>query len=128
MKLENSIQDNKTIQNLKFNSQIKMVRSGLGWPRASRPGGWRAFCAEPVYQLPWPLLACPTSICSLPCHPSVCLHVWLEHHFQADKALVFSEEDNPACSPPSVPFLRSRLSSTRAAPASVPSAWRRWPH
>ncbi|OWK11225.1 hypothetical protein Celaphus_00006748, partial [Cervus elaphus hippelaphus] len=51
MKLETSIQDNKTIQNLKFNTETKLVRGG---PRAgrSRPpglqGATRAFlCAEP---------------------------------------------------------------------------------
>lgn len=38
MKLETSIQDNKTIQNLKFNTETKLVRGG---PRAgcSRPPG-----------------------------------------------------------------------------------------
>lgn len=128
MKLENSIQDNKTIQNLKFNSQIKMVRSGLGGLRGSQARKWgAAFLAEPNHQLPRPLPACPPSIFSLPCHPSVCLHVWPEHHFQADKALVCPEEDNPACRPPSVPSLHFRLSSARAALAPVPSAWRRWP-
>lgn len=46
MKLENSLQDSKTIQNLKFNTETKLVRSGpCAWgellaPYPSLPGPW----------------------------------------------------------------------------------------
>lgn len=41
MKLENSIQDNKTIQNLKFNTEAKLVRGGPCADPAPEEGvGW----------------------------------------------------------------------------------------
>lgn len=59
MKLENSLQDNKTIQNLKFNTETKLVRGG--------PCAWGELLA-PYHSLPRPWL------CGR-CHarPSVCL-------------------------------------------------------
>lgn len=38
MKLETSIQDNKTIQNLKFNTETKLVRGGTRAGRSRPPG------------------------------------------------------------------------------------------
>ncbi|KAK1344670.1 LOW QUALITY PROTEIN: hypothetical protein QTO34_013368 [Cnephaeus nilssonii] len=40
MKLENSIQDNKTIQNLKFNSQIKMSKEEMATLKECLAGPW----------------------------------------------------------------------------------------
>lgn len=98
MKLENSIQDNKTIQNLKFNSETKLVRGspvlvGQALPLQPQglPGqeGGLLSLQSLGPSAPSPLLACP------PLLLSVCLQVWPEQHFQADKALVCPEEDNP---------------------------------
>lgn len=62
MKLENNIQDNKTIQNLKFNSETKLVRGGprlagqalilARGSRGSRPGGQATCSAQLDSQLP----------------------------------------------------------------------------
>lgn len=71
MKLENNIQDNKTIQNLKFNSETKLVRGGPGLvgqalkPKAlgaPRPRGWVTFSVQSLTPSP-PCL-------SQPAHPS----------------------------------------------------------
>lgn len=81
MKLENSIQDNKTIQNLKFNSETKLVRGGPGLAGQALPLRLRGSQARRVgcsLQSPTPSSSSPLPACPplyLPCHPSVCLHV-----------------------------------------------------
>lgn len=76
MKLENSIQDNKTIQNLKFNSQFKMVRSGLGWLRGSQARRVGCFLcrARPPAPLAPPSLP---ALCLQSSLPAVCLSACL---------------------------------------------------
>ena len=75
MKLETSIQDNKTIQNLKFNTETKLVRGGPQAGRSHPPdlqGATRAFlCVEPDALLPLPPPARPPP--SSPFCAAVCL-------------------------------------------------------
>ena len=63
MKLETSIQDNKTIQNLKFNTETKLVRGGPQAGHSHPPGlqgATRAFLyVEPDTLLPSPPPARP---------------------------------------------------------------------
>lgn len=103
MKLENSIQDNKTIQNLKFNTETKLVRGGPCADPAPEAGGGVGVVPAPRP----PLLPAGPSSVGLP--TSLCLHVWPKPGFLADKTQVCPEREIPGLSRPALAgFLRSR--------------------
>lgn len=131
MKLENSIQDNKTIQNLKFNSETKLVRGGprqaliLKAPGAPRPGGQAISSAQsltpssPCSSQP----TCPSSFQFLP--PSIYLSICMSglssvsrqiRPWFAPRQIILSAVPSPwsnSCISMSVPPPRT--------PASVPA-------
>lgn len=72
MKLENSIQDNKTIQNLKFNSETKLVRGGPGLGRQALPLRLQGSQARRGAALCRARLPAPPRP-SQPAHPSISL-------------------------------------------------------
>lgn len=109
MKLENSIQDNKTIQNLKFNTETKLVREvAPPWtlPPSPLPGTTSGFVAFPM---------------------SVHLRVWPERGFPVDKTLVCPEGDKSRLL--SGPLWPDSCIPALAPPhgALVHSARRSWP-